>query len=148
MLRVLFRQNPSNFATCVKLSLFVFARPTLFTRRWQLGLLAHAGLRAEDSQRLKAGSCGFTDVAVHGTCRNPKPRGVTNMPWAALRCGVLDEDWGKHAWDNLLVTCCRLQLLPVWQAISHPWTGVVGPRKMSKWRACGLFLRTLKASHR
>ena len=32
------------------------------------------------------------------------------MPWAALRCGVLDEDWGKRAWDNLLVTCCRLQL--------------------------------------
>ena len=25
-----------------------------------------------------------------------KPRGVANMPWAALRCGVLDEDWGKH----------------------------------------------------
>ena len=70
-------------------------------------LLAHAGLRAEDSQRLKAGSCGFTDVAVHGICRNP---GVTNMPWAALRCGVLDEDWGKHAWDNLLSICCRLQL--------------------------------------
>ena len=32
------------------------------------------------------------------------------MPWAALRCGVLDEDWGKHAWDNLLSICCRLQL--------------------------------------
>ena len=75
-----------------------------------VALLAHAGLRAEDSQRIKAGSCGFTDVAVHGICRNPKPRGVTNMPWAALRCGVLDEDWGKHAWDNLLVTSCRLQL--------------------------------------
>ena len=75
-----------------------------------VALLAHAGLRAEDSQRFKAGSCGFTDVAVHGTCRNPKLRGFTNMPWAALRCGVLDEDWGKHAWDNLLVTCCRLQL--------------------------------------
>ena len=56
-----------------------------------VALLAHAGLRAEDSQRLKVGSCGFTDVAVHGICRNPKPRGVTNMPWAALRCGVLDE---------------------------------------------------------
>ena len=27
----------------------------------------------------------------------------------------------------------------VLQAISHPWTGVVGPRKMSKLRACGLF---------
>ena len=62
-----------------------------------VALLAHAGLRAEDSQRLKVGSCGFTDVAVHGICRNPKPRGVSNMPWAALRCGVLDEDWGKHA---------------------------------------------------
>ena len=32
------------------------------------------------------------------------------MPWAALRCGVLDEDWGKHAWDNLLSFCSRLQL--------------------------------------
>ena len=73
-------------------------------------LLAHAELRAEDSQRVKVGSCGFTDVAVHGICRNPKPHGVTNMPWAALRCGVLDEDWEKHACDNLLVTRCRLQL--------------------------------------
>ena len=53
---------------------------------------------------------GFTDVAVHGICRNRKPLGVPNMPWAALRCGVLDEDWVKHAWDNLLVTSCRLQL--------------------------------------
>ena len=53
-----------------------------------VALLAHAGLRAEDSQRLKAGSCGFTDVSVHDVCRNPKPRGVTNMPWAAVRCGV------------------------------------------------------------
>ena len=75
-----------------------------------VALLAHAGLRAEDSQRLKVGSCGFTDVAVHGICRNPKPRGVSNMPWAALRCGVLDEDWDKHAWDNLLSFCSRLQL--------------------------------------
>ena len=68
-----------------------------------------------------------------------------------LRCGVLNEDWVMRAWDNLLVTCCRSNLILfclVWQAISHPWTGVVGPRKMSKWRACGLFLRTLKASHR
>ena len=32
------------------------------------------------------------------------------MPWAALRCGVLDEDWGEHAWDNLLSICSRLQL--------------------------------------
>ena len=75
-----------------------------------VALLAHAGLRAEDSQRLKVGSCGFTDVAIHGICRNPKPRGVSNMPWAALRCGVLHEDWGKHAWDNLLSICSRLQL--------------------------------------
>ena len=73
------------------------------------------GLRAEDSQRLKVESCGFTDVAVHGICRNPEPRGVTNMPWATLRCGVLDEDWGKHAWDNLLSICCHLQLdFPSW----------------------------------
>ena len=36
----------------------------------------------------------------------------------------------------------------VLQAISHPLTGVVGPRKTSKLRACGLFLRILKASHR
>ena len=59
-----------------------------------VALLAHAGLRAEDSQRLKVGSCVFTEVAIHGICRNPKPRGVSNMPWAALHCGVLDEDWG------------------------------------------------------
>ena len=75
-----------------------------------VALLAHAGLRAEDSQRLKVGSCGFTDVAIHGICRNPKPRGVSNIPWAALRCGVLGEDWGKLAWDNLLSICSRLQL--------------------------------------
>ena len=67
-----------------------------------VALLAHAGLRAEDSQRLKVGSCGFTDVAIHGICQNPRPRGVSNMPWAALRCGVLDEDWGKHAFDFVL----------------------------------------------
>ena len=47
------------------------------------------------------------------------------MPWAALRCGVLDEDWGKHPWDNLLSMCSRLQLdltlsFLVFQAISHP----------------------------
>ena len=33
-------------------------------------------------------------------------------------------------------------------AISHPLIGVVGPRKTSKLRACGLFLHILKASHR
>ena len=49
-------------------------------------LLAHAVLRAEDSQRLKVGSCGFTDVVVHGICRNPKPRGVSNMPWSQHGC--------------------------------------------------------------
>ena len=67
-----------------------------------VALLAHAGLRAEDSQRLKSWNMWFYR---RGICRNPKPRGVTNMP-----CGVLDEDWRKHAWDNLLVTCRRLQL--------------------------------------
>ena len=116
-----------------------------------VALLAHAGLRAEDSQRLKIGSCGFTDVAVHGICRNPKPRGVSNMPWAALRCGVLDEDWGKHAWDNLCHSVLAFNLtlsFMVLQAISHPLFGVVGPRKTSKLRACGLFSHILKASHR
>ena len=114
-----------------------------------VALLAHAGLRAEDSQRLKVGSCGFTDVAVHGICRNPKPRGVSNMPWAALRCGVLDEDWGKHAWDNLLSICSRLQLDFVLPGVDFSsLIGVVGPRKTSKLRVCGLFSHILKASHR
>ena len=66
-----------------------------------VALLAHAGLRAEDSQRLKVGSCGFTDVAIHGVCRNPKPRGVSNMPCAALRCGVLDEDCVGQSFVNV-----------------------------------------------
>ena len=36
-----------------------------------VALLAHAELRAEDSQRLKAGSCGFTDVAVSWYLQKP-----------------------------------------------------------------------------
>ena len=34
----------------------------------------------------------------------------TQASRAALRCGVLDEDWSKHMWDNLLSVCSRLQL--------------------------------------
>ena len=37
MLKVLFRQNLFNFATCVKLNLFVSVLPILFILRWQLG---------------------------------------------------------------------------------------------------------------
>ena len=94
--------------------------------------LAHAGLRAEDSQRLKVGSCGFTDVAIHGVCRNPKPRGVSNMPWAALRCGVLDEDWGKHAWDNLLSFCSRFQLDFVLPGVSGDFSSLDWSRWATK----------------
>ena len=97
-----------------------------------VALLAHAGLRAEDSQRLKVGSCGFTDVAIHGVCRNPKPRGVSNMPWAALRCGVLDEDWGKHAWDNLLSFCSRLQLDFVLPGVSGDFSSLDWSRWATK----------------
>ena len=98
--------------TCVKESVCFRATNPVHSAlaAWVALLATMPALCAEDSQRLKAGSCGFTNVAVHGICRNPEPRGVTNMPWAALRCGVLGEDWGKHAWDNLLVACCRLQL--------------------------------------
>ena len=97
-----------------------------------VALLAHAGLRAEDSQRLKVGSCGFTDVAIHGICRNPKPRGVSNMPWAALRCGVLNEDWGKHAWDNLLSICSRLQLDFVLPGVSGDFSSLGWSRWATK----------------
>ena len=37
MLKVLFRRNLFNSATCVKLSLFVSVPPILFILRWQLG---------------------------------------------------------------------------------------------------------------
>ena len=97
-----------------------------------VALLAHAGLRAEDSQRLKVGFCGFTDVAIHGVCRNPKLRGVSNMPWAALRCGVLDEDWCKHAWDNLLSFCSRLQLDFVLPGVSGDFSSLDWSRWATK----------------
>ena len=67
--------------------------------------------------------------AVHGTCQNPKPRGVSNMPWAALRCSFLDEDWGKHAWDNLLSICSRLQLY----FVLHGVTGDFSSLDWSRW---------------
>ena len=112
MLKVLFYSKPFQLchmrqveSVCVRAT-----NPVHSALAAWVALLAHAGLRAEDSQRLKVGSCGFTDVAIHGICRNPKPRGVSNMPWAALRCGVFDEDWGKLAWDKLLSICSRLQL--------------------------------------
>ena len=113
-----------------------------------VALLAHAGFRAEESQRLKVGSCGFTDVAIHGVCRNPEPRGVSNMPWAALRCGVLDEDWGGTIFCHSFLAFNLTLSFLVFLAISHPLIGVVGPRKTSKLRACGLFSHILKASHR
>ena len=80
--RFLFKRDLFNFATCVKLSLFVSVLPILFIVRWQLGSLCLPMLVYEQKtpRGLKVGSCGFTDVAIHGVCRNPKPRGVSNMP--------------------------------------------------------------------
>ena len=61
-----------------------------------VALLAHAGLRAEDSQRLKGWIMWF--YGRRGSRYLPGTLNLevfTNMPWAALRCGVLNEDWGK-----------------------------------------------------
>ena len=125
--------------------------PVHFALAVWVALLAHAGLRAEDSQRLKVGSCGFTDVAVHGICRNPKPRGFSNMLWAALRCGLLDEDWGKHAWDNLLSFCSRFQLDFVLPGVTGNFSSLVWSRWDTKNEqvASLWFVLTyiLKASH-
>ena len=59
----------------------------------------------------------------------------------------------KHAMRG--TTCCHSVLafnltlsFLVLQAISHPLFGVVGTRKTSKLRVCGLFSHILKASHR
>ena len=112
-----------------------------------VALLAHAGLRAEDSQRLKVESCEFTDVAIHGICRNPKPRGVSNM----LGLHSVVVFWtktgecirGTSFCQSVLVFNLTLSFL-VLQTISHPLIGVVGPRKMSQLRACGLFSHILK----
>ena len=131
-LKVLFKRVLFNFATCVKLSLFVSVLQSCSFCADNLGRSAHAGLRVEDSQRLKVGSCGFTDVAIHGVCRNIKSRGVSNMPWAALRCGVLDEDWGKHAWDNLLSFCSRLQLYFVLPGVSDDFSSLDWSRWVTK----------------
>ena len=63
--------------------------------------LAHAGLRGEDAQRHVPYSGALSADAIGGVSRKPKPQGVNNLQWASLRSGVLDQDWGLHAWDNL-----------------------------------------------
>ena len=51
-----------------------------------VALLAHAGLRAEDSQRLKVGSCGFTDFA---NSRNLQESQASRCLKHALGCTTL-----------------------------------------------------------
>ena len=68
----------------------------------RVALLARAGLRGEDAQRLAPRSCGFNEDTVFGVCRDPKPHGVQNMQWAALKCGVSGRDWGSHLRENVL----------------------------------------------
>ena len=94
--------------------------------------LAHAGLRGEDAQRLVPQSGVLSPDAIGGVCRKPKPHGVINMQWAALRSGVLDEDWGLHAWEHLFGTVHRLGLDFTLPGITDDMNGFIWSRHANK----------------
>ena len=60
---------------------------------------------------------GIPSLEVFQTCLGPH-----------CVAGVLDEDWGKHAWDNLLSFCSRLRLGFVLPGVTGDFSSLVWSR--------------------
>ena len=70
---------------------------------WLLGgllLMAWAGLRFSDMQRLDLASINCTDGFIAGWCWRTKSS-KRGMPWACLICGISGDHWGKKWFATL-----------------------------------------------